>query len=840
MKPSIHKSFIALALLALITINLQLSTAFAQGTAFTYQGRLNDGANPANGIYDLQFAIYDSTNNPGTLIAGPLTHSATAVSNGLFSVVLDFGAGVFNGASRWLEVAVRTNGAATFLTLAPRQNILPEPYAIFAANAANSAGYSGPVSLSQLPPTVALLNGNQTFTGPVAFSNPSNSFAGNGAALNNVHFSTLDGSGVESLPFGNLVFQNSLNSTSSPAATGDMNGDGRIDFIGYDNSTGSLLVMTNDGNSGFSLLASYGPGVSTGNIIVADVNGDGKLDVVTTVGNSVSVYTNNGSGALTLASSTPTGTFPRALATADFNHDGRPDVVTADAGPSTLTVLTNNGNAGFGLCTTITGVGPNVWDVIAADVNGDGRPDIISSKLSQSIISGNLMVFTNNGNNGFVLASTPVTGVNPLGIAAADLNGDNKIDLISADYGAFGAGNTLSVLINDGSGNFSLSSTPGVGTATGPSLITTADVNGDGKIDVFCTTSGTNSTGTFSVSVLTNNGAGILNLATVLPGEAAVLPADINADGHPDLIGSISSTNGASIIVSIADVWLNEPSGISFHIPVIAENGLAVNGVATLNNAANSFSGNGAGLTGLSAGNISSGTLSDARLSGNVALRNANQTFTGQNTFSNTVAMNSPSVLSFGTMTRQMLNLWGTQYGIGVQSYTLYFRTDNSFPGGGFAWYQGGTHNDAKTNSGGGITMMTLDNSGLRVNGTFVSSSDRNVKAGFQPVDAKVILEKVAALPVTRWHYTNDAATTHLGPVAQDFYEAFNIGPDDKHIAVVDEGGVALAAIQGLDQKVEIGSQNSEVRMQKLETENADLKSRLEALEKIVLNQKTN
>ncbi|HEX7570666.1 MAG TPA: hypothetical protein VF492_09190, partial [Verrucomicrobiae bacterium] len=72
----------AAALLLLAGINQTLSTAHAQGTAFTYQGRLNNGGSPASGIYDLRFAIYDSTNSRGTLIAGPLTNSATAVSNG--------------------------------------------------------------------------------------------------------------------------------------------------------------------------------------------------------------------------------------------------------------------------------------------------------------------------------------------------------------------------------------------------------------------------------------------------------------------------------------------------------------------------------------------------------------------------------------------------------------------------------------------------------------------------------------------------------------------------------------------------------------------------------------
>jgi hypothetical protein len=81
---------------------------FLPATAFTYQGQLNDNASPASGIYDLQFAIYDSSGGP-TIVAGPMTNSPVGVTNGLFTATLDFGAGVFTGADRWLEIGVRTN-----------------------------------------------------------------------------------------------------------------------------------------------------------------------------------------------------------------------------------------------------------------------------------------------------------------------------------------------------------------------------------------------------------------------------------------------------------------------------------------------------------------------------------------------------------------------------------------------------------------------------------------------------------------------------------------------------------------------------------------------------------
>ena len=98
---------------------------------------------------------------------------------------------------------------------------------------------------------------------------------------------------------------------------------------------------------------------------------------------------------------------------------------------------------------------------------------------------------------------------------------------------------------------------------------------------------------------------------------------------------------------------------------------------------------------------------------------------------------------------------------------------------------------------------MTLTGAGLTVNGTFVSASDRATKENFEPLNPREVLAKVATLPLSKWSYKQDPATRHLGPMAQDFYAAFGVGPDDKHIATVDADGVALAAIQGLNQKVE-------------------------------------
>ena len=103
---------------------------------------------------------------------------------------------------------------------------------------------------------------------------------------------------------------------------------------------------------------------------------------------------------------------------------------------------------------------------------------------------------------------------------------------------------------------------------------------------------------------------------------------------------------------------------------------------------------------------------------------------------------------------------------------------------------------------------------------SWINSSDRNLKENFAPVDTQAVLEKVTALPLTRWNYKDDPGTPHLGPVAQDFKAGFGLGADDTSIATVDADGVALAAIQGLNQKVE----EKETRILALEEELAALK----------------
>ena len=163
-------------LLAGLTVN---QPAQGQGSAFTYQGQLAVAGAPANGNFDQTFTVWNSASG-GAQIAGPLTNSAVAISNGLFTTTLDFGPGVFTGAARWLELAVRTNGTGAFTVLTPRQACTPTPGALFAelAGSVSAANIQGALAPAQLP-------GNLVTNGPGGV-NLFGAFSGNGAGLTNL------------------------------------------------------------------------------------------------------------------------------------------------------------------------------------------------------------------------------------------------------------------------------------------------------------------------------------------------------------------------------------------------------------------------------------------------------------------------------------------------------------------------------------------------------------------------------------------------------------------------------------------------------------------------------
>ncbi len=181
-------------------------SAFAQGTAFAYQGSLTAGGQALTGNFDMQFKLHPAAT--GTNQVGPtLTNAPVGVTNGLFIVALDFTSVPYTGSPLWLEVGVRTNGSTNaYDILSPTQQITSTPYTVRALAAGTSAAFTGTLADSQLSTNVPLLNGTNVFGGHVTLNNGSGTFSGTLGG-------TFNGSG-------------SLSGTFSGTGTGTFNGNG--------------------------------------------------------------------------------------------------------------------------------------------------------------------------------------------------------------------------------------------------------------------------------------------------------------------------------------------------------------------------------------------------------------------------------------------------------------------------------------------------------------------------------------------------------------------------------------------------------------------------------------
>jgi hypothetical protein len=176
--------------------------ARAQTTAFTYQGQLSSNNAPATGSYDFRFRIYNAS---GGVVATPLTNALVNVTNGLFTVTLDFGPGVFDGSTRSLDISVRSYGDTNAYTvLSPRQALTSAPYAIQALSAYNLVGT---VPNSLLSPNVAILTNNAIFSSGVTATN----FTGNGYGLSNVPATSLIGTLPDARLSANVALQSNPN-----------------------------------------------------------------------------------------------------------------------------------------------------------------------------------------------------------------------------------------------------------------------------------------------------------------------------------------------------------------------------------------------------------------------------------------------------------------------------------------------------------------------------------------------------------------------------------------------------------------------------------------------------
>lgn len=198
-------------MLALTTgLVITATSARAQGTTFTYQGRLQSGGAPADGNYDFRFRLAEDP--LGNNYAGnPYVTNDITVTNGLFMTTVDFGSGIFAGSNYWLEVDVRTNGTASYTVLAPLQAVTPTPYAIFANTASNLDGTVGSANLSG------------TYGNALTLNNAANQISGNGSGLTSLNASQLSSGTVPAARLPSTVV---TNNETSVTLSGTFSGTG--------------------------------------------------------------------------------------------------------------------------------------------------------------------------------------------------------------------------------------------------------------------------------------------------------------------------------------------------------------------------------------------------------------------------------------------------------------------------------------------------------------------------------------------------------------------------------------------------------------------------------------
>ncbi len=225
-------------------------------------------------------------------------------------------------------------------------------------------------------------------------------------------------------------------------AVGDVNGDGRPDLVVASwcadstcaKGTFTLSVLLGNGDGTFHSGATYSSGgTHTESVAVADVNGDGKLDIVATNGDSgtVAVLLGNGDGTFQpVVTYDSGGSTPFSVAVADVNGDGKPDLVVTNSFSDTVGVLLGNGDGTFQAVVTYDSGGSYPFQVAVADVNGDGKPDLAVTYYL-GVIGHTVGVLLGNGDGTFQAAVSYDSGnYDASTVMVADVNGDGRPDLV--------------------------------------------------------------------------------------------------------------------------------------------------------------------------------------------------------------------------------------------------------------------------------------------------------------------------------------------------------------------------------------------------------------------------
>jgi hypothetical protein len=351
------------------------------------------------------------------------------------------------------------------------------------------------------------------------------------------------GGNVDSTAFEQVV-SDTIGAYPYTLTAADLDGDGRTDLAAVVVNTNEVAVLRNAGQPGsikFASPVNFGTGAAPFYLTTADLDGDGKLDLAVTNrnANTVSVLRNTsvpGTISFTSKIDFSTGSLPLNIATADLDSDGKVDMVTVDGNADMVSVFRNTtpgpgDTISFAVRVDI-GAGAGPTGIALGDLDGDGKPDMVVCDPSAN----QFLVFRNTSTPGaisFAAAVTYPAGTYPQSAAIADLDGDGKPELIIGNS----SGNNLFIYRNLSSpGAISLATPVTVAAGSGPSCISISDVNGDGKPDI---TLADASAG--AASVLQNNStAGNIVMGPVVlfragNGPEGIVSGDFDGDGKPDM-----------------------------------------------------------------------------------------------------------------------------------------------------------------------------------------------------------------------------------------------------------------------------------------------------------------
>jgi hypothetical protein len=777
MKP---KSLLSLSLI-LCCLSAAIHSAFAQGTAFTYQGRLNDGASPANGSYDFVFTIYDlPTGNGGFAVQ---TNSGMAVSNGLFTAILDLGQpGIFTGPDRWLEVGVRANGATGFTTLSPRQRLTATPYALLAGT------ISGALPNSSL---------TGVYTNVVNFNNAGNSFSGSftgsGGGLTNLNASQLAGAAPAT------ALSNAWKTTGNTGTTPGPNFLGTADNQPLELSVnGGRALRLEPGsptNGAPNLIGGAPVNFVAPSVFGAVIGGGGATNYFGTI-RSNSVLANWGTIGGGSQNTIDIGADHSFIGGgrlnwiqngADLSSIGGGVFNMIGVGAYESAIGGGNGNSigTVAIVSTIAGgAGNTIQNGASESAIGGGFLNTIQSAAPYSTIAGG------NGNTIQINASYSIVG-----------GGNGNIIQTNASYSAIGGGRSNSIQ------SFSSYSTIGGG-----------EFNTDGASD-----------GTLCGGRL--NFIGAVSTATIGGGDSNTNNGDVSVIGGG--LGNVTSGRGSTIPGGVGNVTSGQLSFAAGWQAQALHDGAFVwadsVGGKFSSTAPNQFLIRATGGVGIGTPNPQGGLHVYSTNNPTIVRIQS----TGTPGFGRLEFVSNPQgdVNEWRPAFIQSLDAGGFTGGIG-------FYVNGTGSGNKFSTNEVMRIQNGRVGIGTNAPTTLLQVGSATCNGTtWANASDRNAKENFQPVNELDVLRAVAALPLSRWNYKADKTSEHIGPMAQDFYASFGVGSDDKHISTVDEGGVALAAIQGLNQKVEkqdAAFKARDTEIEALKAKNNALEKRLKALEHLL------